>query len=73
MWKLGTYRRRDKFTDPVKDILKSFLSILELGEEGSQESFRTIHIMLRGIMTVHAVLMIWVALNIEDMPLQKLQ
>jgi len=41
----NTYRWCYEFGDFIVDFAKSLLGILELGKDGSEECFRTVHIM----------------------------
>ena len=64
-----SYRRGDELADSAINVLEALLRILELGKHGGQECLRAIDIMLRRIMAIHAMFMVRVALDIEDMPL----
>ena len=64
-----TYSWSHKFTDSVIYFFKPLLGILELCKDSGHECFRSINIMLRRVVAIHAMFVVRVALNIEDMPL----
>ena len=71
--KAYTYWRSHELGDLVVYFLKAFLRILELSQKGVQECLWTIDIMFRRVMAVHTMFMVWVALNVEHMPLFRIR
>jgi hypothetical protein len=64
-----TYRRGNELADPLVYVLESLLGVFELSKQRVQEGFRAIDVVFRRVMAVHAVFVIWVALDVKYMPL----